>query len=48
VGEGGRRRSPIESQPTTCTCAPRLTNTQFSLEELSAIVEEAKAAGTYV
>jgi hypothetical protein len=27
---------------------PRLTNTQFSLEELRAIVEEAQAAGTYV
>jgi imidazolonepropionase-like amidohydrolase len=28
--------------------ACRLTNTQFSLEELTAICEEAAAAGTYV
>jgi hypothetical protein len=26
----------------------RMTNTQFSMEELSAIVQEAEAAGTYV
>lgn len=30
-----------------CLCC-RLSNTQFSLEELRAIVEEAQAAGTYV
>lgn len=27
---------------------PRLTNTQYSMDELSAIVQEAQAAGTYV